>query len=126
MLIIKRLVVWMLETSSAALLLGLALIGLFGYDGGAFGKSLGLYLSGIVLLSFTTGYLLTTGIVRAAWKGHTLWSYPALATALFLIHLQIFFVISGGSIRSQRLSIQAAGASIVFGCTFVGSFILES
>ncbi len=125
MLIVKRMAIWVLETSSAALLLGLALICLFGYDRGAFGKSLGLYVSGIVLLSVTTGYALTTGIARATWKGHRLWSYSALATVLFLIHSQIFFVISGGSTRSARLSIQAAGAFIVFACTLVGSFILQ-
>lgn len=52
MLILKRLIVWLFETCLEATLLGLALIGLFGYDQHGFGKSLGLYVGGILLLSF--------------------------------------------------------------------------
>jgi hypothetical protein len=46
-LIVKRLAIWLLETLFQAVLLGLALMGLFGYDQHAFGKGLGLYVSGI-------------------------------------------------------------------------------
>lgn len=125
MLILRRLAVWLLETSSEALLLALALIGLFGYDQHAFARSPAFYSSGIVLVSFTTGYLLSAAVARAAWKGQKLWSYPVIATVLFLIHSQIFFVISGGSTRSEKLSIQTAGGCIVSACTLVGSFILR-
>jgi hypothetical protein len=104
MLILKRLAVWFVETSLEALLLGLALIGLFGYDQHAFGRSIGLYVSGIVLLSFTTGYLLTTAVARGTWRGQKWWSYSAIAVALFLVHSQIFFVVSGGSTRPEKLS----------------------
>jgi hypothetical protein len=41
MLILKRLAVWLPETLLEVLLLGLALIGLVGYDQHAFGKSWG-------------------------------------------------------------------------------------
>ena len=124
-MLLKRLAVWFLETLFEAMLLGLVLIGLFGYDQHALGKSLGLYVSGILLLSFTTGYLLTTAIARGAWKGQGWWSYSAVAVALFLVHSQIFFVVSGGSTRSEKLSMQMAGACIVFACTFVGTLALR-
>jgi hypothetical protein len=61
MLILKRLVIWFVETSLEAFLLGLALIGMFGYVRNGFGKSLGLAVSTIIPLSVTSGYLLTTG-----------------------------------------------------------------
>jgi hypothetical protein len=105
------------------MLLGTALIGLFGYDQHAFGKSFGLAVSGILLLSFTTGYLLTTAIARGAWKAQRWWSYSAVA--LFLVHSQIFLVVSGGSTRPEKLSMQIAGACIVFACTLAGTFTLR-
>jgi hypothetical protein len=125
MLILKRLIVWFVETFCEAMLLGLALIGLFGYDQHAFGRSFGLYVSGILLLSFTTGYVLTTAIARGAWKGQRWWSYSVIAVALFLVHSQIFFVVSGGSTRPEKLSMQIAGACIVFACTLAGTFALR-
>ena len=124
-MLLKRLAVWFLETLFEAMLLGLALIVLFGYDQHAFGKSLGLYVSGILLMSFTTGYLLTTAVARGAWRGQEWWSYSVIAVALFLVHSEIFFVVSGGSTRSEKLSMQMAGACIVFACTFVGTLVLR-
>jgi hypothetical protein len=125
MLILKRLAVWFAETSLEALLLGLTLISVFGYDQHGLGRSLGLYVSGIVLLSFTTGYLLTTAVARGAWRGRQWWSYSGIAVALFLIHSQVFFVVSGGSTRPEKLSMQIAGACIVFACTFAGTLALR-
>ena len=124
-LILKRLTVWFVEILFEAMLLGLALAGLFGYDQNAFGKSVERYVSGILLLSFTTGYLVTTAIVRLAWKGQSWWSYSAIAVALFLAHSQLFFVVSGGSTLLERLSMQMAGACIVFACTFAGTLALR-
>ena len=125
MLILKRLAIWFLETFSEVLLLGLALIVLFGYDQHAFGKSLALYVSGILLLSFTTGYLLTTAVARGAWKGQSWWSYSVTAVALFLVHSEIFFLVSGGSTRPERIRMRIAGVSIVFACTLAGTFALR-
>jgi hypothetical protein len=123
LLILKRFTVWLLETSLGALLLGLALTSIFGHDQNAFARGLGLFVSGIVLFSFTTGYLLTTVVARIVWKGQKLWSYSAIAAVLFLIHSEFFFVVSGGSTRSQKLLIQAVGACVVFACTFLGSVV---
>jgi hypothetical protein len=125
MLILKRLIVWFVETSVEVLLLGLALISLFGYDQHAFGRSLVAYAAGIVLVSFTTGYLVTTAIFRGAWKGRRWWSYSVIAVGLFVVHSQIFFVVSGGSTRSEKLSMQIAGACIVIACTLAGTFALR-
>jgi len=125
MLILQRLAVWFAETSLEALLLGLALIALFGYDQHAFFRSLVAYATGIILFSFTTGYLLTTAVARSAWRGEQWWSYSAIAVGLFLVHSEIFFVISGGSKRPEQFSIQVAGAFVVFACTFCGTVVLR-
>ena len=55
MLIIKRLAVWLLEMLLEALLLGLLLISLFGYDPHAFTKDLFIYATAIVTMFFSTG-----------------------------------------------------------------------
>jgi len=122
--LIKRLAVWLLETSLEVLLLGTVLMALFGHNPHAVGKSLVGYAAGIVLLSFTTGYLLTTLVSRGAWRERTWWSYSVLAVVLYLVHSQIFFVISGGSSRSDRLLIQMAGSGVVFVCTVLGTLVL--
>jgi heme/copper-type cytochrome/quinol oxidase subunit 4 len=125
MLILKRLAVWLGETSLEVLLLGLALIVLFGQDQHAFIKSLLAYYTGLVLFSFTTGYLFTTVIARCVWKGSAWWSYSAVALVLFLIHSEIFFVLSGGSTRPEQFSMQVAGAFVVFVCTSGGTLLLR-
>jgi hypothetical protein len=122
---IKRLSVWFIETCFEVLLLGLALLAMFGYDKGAFAKGLGFYVSALALLSFTTGYLFTTVVARIAWRSQKLWSYSVVATILFIVHSQIFFVISGGSTQYRKLSMQFAGSCIVFACTFIGSVALR-
>ena len=122
---IKRLVVWLVETSFEVLVLGLALIVLFGHDQHAFFRSLVAYATGIILFSFTTGYLLTTAVARGAWRGQQWWSYSTIAVGLFLVHSEIFFVISGGSKRPEQFSIQVAGAFVVFACTFCGTVVLR-
>jgi hypothetical protein len=125
MLILKRLSVWFVETSSEVVLLGLFLALLLGHNQ-PFLKELSLYSSGVLLVFLTTGYLLSTIIVRAFWKGWALWSYPAVATILFQIHFQIMNVGLGGAFApSDRLRVQVAGGCIVFACTFIGSVVLR-
>jgi hypothetical protein len=126
MQMIKRLVVWLIETLSEALLLGTVLIALLGYDQKAFFKDLSVYSSGVVLLFFTTGYILTTAVVRAVWSGRALWLYPTVATGLFLIHFEIMNVLLRGAFApSDRLRIRAAGACIVILCTIAGTLALR-
>ena len=125
MLILRRLSVWFGETLLEALLLGLALVGLFGYDQHAFGKSLEFYVTGILLFSFTTGYLLTTAIARGAWRGEKAWPYSVVASLLYLLHSEIFFRLSGGSTRPEQFSMQVSGIFIVFACTFGGTLVLR-
>jgi hypothetical protein len=43
------------------------------------------------------------GSLSGPWKGQGWWSYSAVAVALFLVHSQIFFAVSGGSTRSEKL-----------------------
>ena len=126
MRILKRLAVWLIEIAVEALLLGVILIALLGYDHGAFGKDIVTYAAAISLMFFGTGYFLTTAISRAAWKPRKLWSYPALATVLFLIHFEIMNAGVGGAFAPlDRLLIVVAGVCIVFACTMSGSFALR-
>ena len=125
-LIAKRLAVWFVETSSEVLLLGLVLTALLGRDQHAFLRGVTSYAAGIVLLFITTGFVLTTIVVRALWRGRTLWSYSIIATALFLFHFEIMNVSLGGAFDpSDRVRIRAAGACIAFACTFGGTLVLR-
>ena len=126
MLILKRLTIWLFETSCEVILLGLFLTIFLGFDKHDFGKDLLTYIAGIILLSITTWYLLTTAVARALWAGQRPWPYPVIATTLFLIHFEIFNVgIRGAFDPQERLPVRAAGACIVFACTFAGSSLLR-
>jgi hypothetical protein len=123
---IKRVVVWFIETLSEILLLGIVLVVLLGHDPNAFLKALSAYSSGIALLFFTTGYLLTTLLVRAIWNGQALWIYPAIATGLYFIHFEIMNVsLHGAFAPSDRLVIRVGGACVVLVCTFAGTWLLR-
>ena len=75
---------------------------------------------------FTSGYLLTTVIVRALWISVKVWAFPLVAAALFLIHFQIMNGAMGGEWQPQiKMRIRVAGVVAVFGCTLLGSFGLR-
>jgi hypothetical protein len=123
---IKRLLVWLIEMVSEILLLGILLTVLLGHDPGSFLKDLSIYSSGTALLFFSTGYFLTTLVVRGVLKRQALWIYPAIATGLFLIHFEIMNVSLGGAFAPpDRLRILVAGACIVLACTFAGTWFLR-
>ena len=126
MLILKRLCVWFVETVTEALLLGIVLAVLLGHDQNAFVKDVVIYSTAISYMFLVTGYLLSTAIVRALWRGQTLWSYPAIATTLFFIHFEIMNVGVGGAFQPKdRLPICVAGACITAASTLAGSLALR-
>ena len=126
MLTLKRLCVWFVETVTEALLLGIVLAVLLRHDQNALIKDVLIYASGVGLLFFTSGYLLSTVLVRALWRGLTLWSYPAIATVLFLIHFEIMNVGVGGAFEPKdRLPIRVVGACIAFASTLAGTFVVR-
>lgn len=126
MLILKRLAVWFIETCLEVLLLGLVLTLLLGHDQHAFLKDVFIYSAGISLLFFSTGYLLTTVIVRAVWKGRRSWLYPAVATALYFIHFEIMNIgVRGAFAPADRFRIRIIGAFVVLACTSLGTFVLR-
>jgi uncharacterized membrane protein len=84
----------------AAILLGLFLVVWIGPDKDGFARGLRLFVSGIILLSFTTGYDLTTMVFRVVWKRQRLPWYPIVATLLFFVHAQIFFIYASGATSS--------------------------
>lgn len=123
---IKRLTIWISETVLEVILLGVVLAVVLGQDQNAFVKDVFLYGSGILLLFFTTGYLLTTVIVRGYWKGKSLWLYSYIAVALFFLHFEIMNVGMGGAFEpADRLRIRIAGAFVVLVCTSLGTLALR-
>jgi hypothetical protein len=85
-----------------------------------------LYGSGILLLFFTTGYLLTTAIARVFWKGRIFWLYPCIAVVLFFLHFEIMNVGVGGAFEpADRFRIRIAEAFVVLACTSLGTLALR-
>jgi hypothetical protein len=124
-LTLKRLVVRFCETLVEAVLLGLAIVFLFGYDENTFAKSFALSVTGIFMFSFTTGYLFTTLLARSVWRVRQVWSYSGMAVTLFLTHSVYFFVVIRGPLTLLPLSIMAVGSCIVFFCTLAGTRALR-
>lgn len=124
--LLKRLTIWAAEIISQAVLIGLLLIGLFGYDQHAFGRDL-LGLTGLILIMFfMTGYLATTAIARAVWKVRRPWLYSVIASALFLIHFEVLSIAVGGAYAPRdRVRIRMAGACIAFLSTLAGTAALQ-
>jgi len=126
MFFLRRLAIWLLETTCEALLLGLFLVLSFGPDRRGFAGDLWFVTVGIALFSFTTGYLLTTAIARVVWAGgRRLWPYSAVAASLFLVHVQILFFVASGWTSAERVRVRLTGLCIVLACTFCGSYILR-
>jgi len=116
----------MVETGSQALLLALLLTGLFGHDQYNFGRGLMIYAGEILMMFFLTGYLLTTAIARAIWKGQSSWRYPLLCTILFVLHFELLNVGIGGAFapRDRRI-ILITGAVAAFLITLGGTLALR-
>ncbi len=126
MLIGKRLTVWLLETLFAVFFIGLGCLLFAGYDKTrGIGRELLFSITWIGLFAFSTGYLFTTAVCRVIWRDLRPWSYPIIATVLFLIHSQVFFVSFRSSSEPQELSFQIPGGLTVFVCTYVGSYVLR-
>lgn len=128
MLIPKRLVVWLIEMSCELLLLTSLLMFMFWVHEpiGKFLKSLPstIYVIAYVFM-WRDGYLLTTGILRLIWSNRKPWLHPAISVVLFSIHVLVFYFLTGGFDRIERLAIEAGGACIVFACTFAGGNLLR-
>jgi hypothetical protein len=122
----KRLAIWAAETALQVALLGVVLGVLLGHDQSAFAKDVVIYGSGIFLMFFTTGYLLTTIIARAFWKGKSVWLYSCIAVTLYFLHFEIMNMGLGGAFEpADRFRIRIAGAVVFFICTFVGTILLR-
>lgn len=121
----KRLLVWFIETISEVLLLGVVLALVLGHDSNEFIKDMGVYASGVTLMFFTTGYLLSTVVVRALWRGQSRRFYPVVALVLFFMHFEILNLGAGGAFQpSDRLRVRVAGTFVVFACTLAGTVAL--
>lgn len=122
----KRLAVWLIEVVLEAMLLSVVLLCLSGYTRGTVLKDLTVGFIWITTMFFSTGYLFTTAIARAVWRGRRVWVYSAVALALFFVHFEILNHASGGIFnRPERLVIRTAGACIVLTCTLAGTLILR-
>jgi hypothetical protein len=128
MVILRRMTVWLCETLCQTLLFG----GVFVVMAIPYGRSQYGFVPDLLLASsltafvmLTTGYLLTTAVFRAFFKGRGLQFYPIIAVVLFLTHLQMLFREISEFTPPQKLALRGIGAFIVFACTFVGSRFLR-
>lgn len=127
MRILKRLVVWSVETSLEALFLAVALIAVLGDSQHAYIKDIAVSFVWIATMFFSTGYLLSTGVARAAWQPTRVWLYSLIAVMLFLIHFEILNYAAGGIFDpTKRAVIRISGACIVYACTFAGNLTLRN
>jgi hypothetical protein len=130
MLILKRLIVWLLESFSEACLLGGLLGALLFPDFISVLRGVWPLSLTVGILLFMHGYYLTTALFGMAWRSQRSWAYPAIAATLFVIHMHIAFVrlkpdmTRGG--RAMELPFQVGGACIVFACTFVDGRLLRN
>jgi hypothetical protein len=130
--ILKRFLIWLVESSSEAILTGalLLIIAHVGFRGESRGTDRVVHdvLVASVLVTmmfFSTGYLLTTIIARLFLPERKL-LYPCIAFALYVIHFEILNVAAGGVFEPrERWVIRVVGACIAFMCTLGGNQILS-
>lgn len=126
MRILKRLAVWLLEVVLQAVLLGLLLTGLYGHHRLSFARGLLIYADSIFVFFFLTGYLLTTAIARALWKGRTLWLFSTIIAVLFVLHFELLNVGLGGAFAPHdRKIVVIAGVVIAFLTTLAGTIVVR-
>jgi ABC-type Mn2+/Zn2+ transport system permease subunit len=123
---IKRLTVWISETAFELVLLGVFLAAFLGHDRNEFMWAVLVYAAAILMMFVTTGYLLTTVLARAFWKGKNAWSYPCAAVALFFLHFEIMNVAARGAFDpAARFRVRIAGAVIALLCSSIGTVVLR-
>lgn len=131
-MILKRLVVWLLEAITAALLLGALFGALSSPDLSNFFSILpGVWALalGISAVLFLHGYYLTMALAGVFWRSRKLWLYPPIAATLFLVHTHIIFFRLHSDLsslgRATELPFLVGGACIVFACALGGNWILQ-
>lgn len=128
MLIIKRLLVWAIETTSCVFLIGLGLTLLFTNSADQAEKSCFERLTFLSTVTFAvfmvgSGYLLTTAIAAGSrLRNLKQWIYPLVVSALFVVHVQFFA--SGWDIATKT-PVQVIGASVSFFCAFIGNWLVR-
>ena len=116
---LKRFVIWLVETLCQVPLLIALLLATFGLSQGVRLFELRLLLFAVLVFMVGSGYVVTTAIVGTFFRSRTPWLYPAITALLFIIHEQ-FFITGWELPTSDHIQIQAGGASLVFATTFVG------
>ncbi|MBZ5538873.1 MAG: hypothetical protein LAO31_23245 [Acidobacteriia bacterium] len=125
---LKRLFVLLPELAAEAFLLGVLL-------GGLLFPHLTRLISGVWALAFAVGvvlflhgYYLTRAFIGLFWRGHK-WLYPAIAAALFVMHMHIAIARSKNDLtpfaQATEFPFLAGGACIVFACAFLGDRFLR-
>jgi hypothetical protein len=128
-MILKRLVIWLLESIVEIFLLG-GLLGALSVPNfinllpGVWALAFGV---GVVL--FLHGFYVTTALFGVVWRSHRSWSYPAIAASLLIIHTRVIFFRLKPDLspqgRATELWFETGGACVVFVCTFVGGWFLR-
>jgi hypothetical protein len=124
--ILKRLIVWLLETLCQILLLSLLFFLLVPLRQFSRMESVGFALFAVAaVFMWASGYILTTGIVGVFLRSRKLWLYPTVVVGLFLAHVYLRFIAWHENPDEFLFQFQAWGAPIVFGCTVAGNWLLQ-
>ena len=127
-MILKRFAVWFLEVLSEALLFGCLLGALVSSEIGLLYGVVGSVLAVPVVL-LLNGYYLTRALAGVAWRSRSRWLYPALAAAIFLVHVSIIVSYSKGDFtpfaRAKAIPFLAGGAGIVSVCALGGDWLMR-
>lgn len=124
MLILKRLTMFLAETLSAAVLIGVFLLVLSGRSrGSTVAEDLLLGIVGtVIVFMIGSGYLFTTAVFGVIWRSRKSFLYPLIGLGLFIAHVQFF--VTGWDLPF-KLKVQTGGGCIVFVCSYLGSWLLR-
>lgn len=134
----KRLLVWLLETASQAVLVGWVIVALLlpqqireapSFHPVTLREVAGVFVAfplAVFFMFLTSCYVFTTAAVRALWPFHNRWPYSVVAVVLFLIHFEIVNVLLGGAFEpSVRTPLLLSGLVIALLTTAIGTRTLR-
>lgn len=131
--ILKRLLLWFVESSCEAILTGTLLVAFAHVQFGGHNRRDDQLFQDLLLASvlvsvmfFSTGYLLTTIIARLFLNPERKYLYPCIAFALYVVHFEILNIETGGMFGpSERWLVRVVGPCIAFACTLGGNLVLS-
>lgn len=126
MLILRRGLGWMIESSAAALLIALFLrlhLGRLPVPDPGLLYQWGSYIKLTAFFMLGSWYVATTAAAALSpLRTIGVWAYPTTIAILFFIHVQMF---ATGWSFGEQLPVQLVGGLIVFACALAGNVVLR-